>query len=168
MRGLLAGFESEAGLRTALEHFPVSEWAGLETYTPAQTDPVDDSRSPLPLAMFVAGILGFIGFFLLMSYADVRAYPLDIGGRPRFAWPTFVPIAFELGVLCAIGAGFFGYFLVCRLPRLHEPIDECASFRRAMRDRWFLAIRSTDPRRLARAREMLEGLSPATLEEIPE
>jgi hypothetical protein len=167
MSGLLAGFESEDGLRTALDRFPVSEWRSVETYTPTQPEPQRDSRSPLPPAMFVAGILGFVGFFLLMSYADVQAYPLDIGGRPRFAWPTFVPIAFELGVLCAMAAGFFGYFLVCRLPRLYEPVDECPSFDRAMRDRWFLTVYSEDPRRLAHARELLESLSPATLEEIP-
>jgi hypothetical protein len=188
--GLLAGFESPEALRAALERFAQSEWAGtVETYTPmppddyaseasagaassadggpvpAQRDPA--SGSPLPLAMFVAGMLGFVAFFLLMTHADVQAYPLDIGGRPRFAWPAFVPIAFELGVLCAMAAGFFGYFLVCRLPRLYEPIDECASFRAAMSDRWFLAIRCTDAARLADARSLLRALEPATLEEIP-
>ena len=94
--------------------------------------------------MFIAGMLGFVGFLLLMTYADVRAYPLDIGGRPKFAWPAFIPIAFELGVLCAMGAGFFGYFWICRMPKLYEAVDVCDSIVEASRDGWFVAVRSCD------------------------
>jgi hypothetical protein len=137
MTGLLAGFESEPALREALEHF--SGWRELET---------------------------FVAFFLLMTYADVGAYPLNIGGRPNFAWPTFIPIAFELGVLCAMLSGFLGFFILCRLPRLHDPIDECASLKGASRDGWFLAIRVDAPHRLEEARRLLAALRPLSLEEF--
>jgi hypothetical protein len=111
-------------------------------------------------------MLGFIGFFLLMTYADVSAYPLDIGGRPKFAWPAFVPIAFELGVLCAMATGFFGFFFVCRMPQLYDPVDECASLRRASRDGWFVAVRCDDLQRLAHVRTIIEPLRPASIEEF--
>jgi Protein of unknown function (DUF3341) len=165
MNGILAGFDTPHDLRRALARLREARIEALDTYTPVPLEE-EAGGSPLPLAMFVAGIAGFVGSFLLMTYADVLAYPLDIGGRPTFAWPAFVPIAFELGVLCAMVVGFFGYFLVCRMPQLYDPVDECDSFRRASRDGWFLAIRTTDPERAAQARALVDTLHPASVEEF--
>jgi Protein of unknown function (DUF3341) len=162
MTGVLAGFETEQALRHALDRLAAEHVGNVETYTPVALNE-HPTGSPLPLLMFVAGILGFAGFFGLMAYADVWAYPQNIGGRPEFAWPSFVPIAFELGVLCAMGAGLLGYFVICRLPRPYEPIDECEHFRRASRDGWFVAVRSSD----AHARGILDALRPASIEEFP-
>jgi Protein of unknown function (DUF3341) len=165
MKGVLAGFESAQALRAAVERLAAADVHEVETYTPAPLDQ-DSSGSPLPLTMFVAGMLGFVGAMLLMTYADVYAYPLNVGGRPRFAWPAFVPIAFEIGVLCAMIAGFVGYFVVCRMPRLYDPIDECERFREASRDGWFLAVRSEDSERLARARAVLGKMPSMSIEEF--
>jgi hypothetical protein len=167
MRGVLAGFESAHALREAVERLAAADVREIETYTPAPLDE-DSSGSPLPLTMFVAGMLGFIGSMLLMTYADVYAYPLNVGGRPRFAWPAFVPIAFEIGVLCAMVAGFVGYFVVCRMPRLYDPIDECERFREASRDGWFVAVRSEDSDRLAKARAVLGEMHSISVEEFSE
>jgi Protein of unknown function (DUF3341) len=165
VRGVLAGFESAQALREAVERLAAAGVREIETYTPAPLDQ-DDSDSPLPLTMFIAGMLGFSGAMLLMSYADVYAYPLNVGGRPRFAWPAFVPIAFEIGVLCAMIAGFVGYFVVCRMPRLYDPIDECDRFREASRDGWFIALRSDDSQRLAMARAVLRETRSTSIEEF--
>jgi hypothetical protein len=167
MKGVLAGFESAQALRDAVERLAAADVREIETYTPAPLDE-DSSGSPLPLVMFVAGMLGFVGFMMLMTYADVYAYPLNVGGRPQFAWPAFVPIAFEGGVLCAMVAGFFGYFVVCRMPRLYDPIDECEHFREASRAGWFVAVRSDDPDRLAEARAVLGNLASISIEEFSE
>jgi hypothetical protein len=166
MTGILAAFDTEHDLRDAIERLRAERIEPFETYTPGALDE-HPSGSPLPLVMFVAGMLGFVGFFALMTYADVWHYPLNIGGRPEFAWPAFVPIAFELGALCAMAAGFFGYFIVCRMPRLHDPIDECDSFRAAMRDGWFVAIHAEQAERLSHARAVLDELRPAVIEDIP-
>jgi hypothetical protein len=167
MKGILAGFESAQALREAVERLAAADVRQIETYTPAPLDE-DSSGSPLPLTMFVAGMFGFIGSMLLMTYADVYAYPLNVGGRPRFAWPAFVPIAFEIGVLCAMVAGFVGYFIVCRMPRLYDPIDECDQFREASRDGWFVAVRSEDSDRLAKARAVLGKMRSISIEEFSE
>jgi hypothetical protein len=167
MKGVLAGFESARALGDAVERLAAADVREIETYTPAPLEE-DSSGSPLPLVMFVAGMLGFIGAMMLMTYADVYAYPLNVGGRPRFAWPAFVPIAFEIGVLCAMLAGFFGYFIVCRMPRLYDPIDECDGFREASRDGWFVAVRSDDSGRLAKARAVLGKMRSISIEEFSE
>ena len=165
MSGVLVGFATEQGLNTALERLAAAGLGEIETYTPVA--PAEDrSRSRLPLLMFVAGMIGFIGCFLLMAHADVTAYPVNVGGRPRFAWPAFVPIAFELAVLCALVAGFIGYFASCRMPRLYDPIDGCDGFARASRDRWFVALRVVDAQRLALVRALVDPLGPVSIEEF--
>jgi len=179
VKGLLVGFDSEQALEQAMRCLSAAGVGETETYTPRPMRPVSAAResgpgddgpsgSPLPLVMFIAGMAGFIGFFLLMAYADTRAYPLDIGGRPEFAWPAFIPIAFELGVLCAMTAGFFGYFVVCRMPQLYDPIDSCGPLREASRDGWFVAVRAADDAQLERARDLLRGLAPSSVGEFSE
>jgi hypothetical protein len=163
MNSLLAGFDSLQGLQHALERLREAGLEVLDTYTPGPVR-TGASGSTLPLAMCAAGMAGFVACFVLMTYADVVAYPLNIGGRPAFAWPAFVPIAFEVGALCAMVAGFLGYFLVCRLPQLYDPVDECDSFRRASRDGWFVAIRTGDAEAAARARTLLDTLQPTSVE----
>jgi hypothetical protein len=169
MKGILAGFTSEQALTLAVGRLTARKLERIETYTPKpRHEEAEPAGSPLPLVMFVAGMLGFIGFLLLMTYADVRAYPLDIGGRPKFAWPAFIPIAFELGVLCAMGAGFFGYFWICRMPQLYDSVDNSDRIKGASRDGWFVAVHSSDGKCLSEARSLLASLDPESLEEFAE
>jgi hypothetical protein len=165
MRGVLIGFDNRQSLEKGLALLTSARIEASDVYSPMPIDG-ETTGSRLPLIMFVAGMLGFVAFFLLMSYADLRAYPLNIGGRPKFAWPAFVPIAFEIGVLCAMAAGFFGYFVRCRLPRLYDAVDECPSFGNASRDGWFLEIRSDDAQRLAQACAIVQPLMPSSIEEF--
>lgn len=165
MRAVLIGFDNRQSLEKGLALLAAERIDASDVYSPMPIEG-QHSGSRLPLVMFAAGMLGFVGFFLLMSYADLQAYPLNIGGRPKFAWPAFVPIAFELGVLCAMAAGFVGYFVCCRLPRLYDAVDECPSFGNASRDGWFLEIRSDDAQRLARARAIVQPLAPSSIEEF--
>ncbi len=166
MSGVLAAFASEAALRAALDRLRQVGVTRTETYTPVALDDAAET-SPLPAIMFAAGVVGFVGFFALMTYADVVAYPVNIGGRPRFSWPAFVPIAFELGVLCAMVAGFVGYIVAGRLLNVYAPVDECDGFRAASRDRWMLALYDADPARVAAAREVLGRSDAARVEDIP-
>ncbi len=166
MSGLLVGFDFERALRRALAQLRENGWSRVETYTPVALDE-HPKGSPIPAIMFGVGLLGFLGFFALLAYADMVSYPIDVGGRPRFAWPPFIPIAFELGILCAMVAGFVAFFVAGPLLRLYTPVDECEGFRAASRDGWMVAVREDDPGRIADARAVLRDLAPVTVEEIP-
>jgi hypothetical protein len=117
--------------------------------------------------MFIAGMVGYCGIFFLLTWVNVWNWPIDIGGRPLFSWPTFVPITFELGILSAVVAGFIGYFIINRMPRLYEPIDNCRAMQRAMRDLWIVAVTSEDAAHIARAGDILARHQPLLIEGIP-
>ncbi|HEY7552270.1 MAG TPA: DUF3341 domain-containing protein [Hyphomicrobiaceae bacterium] len=164
--GIVLSFSSEAALRDAVERFEAQQVGPLETYSPLPVAGAGEDRT-VPSVMLVGGLLGAALGFGMETYANTAGYPLDIGGRPEFSWPSFVPIAFEIGVLFAILAAILAFFAVARMLELYEPVDECSSMRDAMRDKWVLAVRTPDANVLTRAREAANKLRPLAVEEIP-
>jgi hypothetical protein len=160
MKTLVASFESEHGLMDALPR--LRDLGAIETYTPKALEG-EQPPSILPLVVLIAGFIGVGLGFGMQVYANAVSYPVDIGGRPDFSWPAFVPIAFEIGVLTAIAAGFVGYLVVNRLPHLYDPVDEAMLMRGATRDRWCVALRTDTP---DKAHDLLRSLS-ADVEELP-
>jgi hypothetical protein len=80
-----------------------------------------------------------------MQYiANVRAYPLNIGGRPFNSWPAFIPITFEMTVLFAALTGFVAFLVSCRLPEVYHPVFEVPGFEHASLDGYFLCIKADD------------------------
>jgi hypothetical protein len=165
--GLLVRFEDESALCGAVERLSELQLHELRTYTPKPLE-LEPPRSPLPLIVLIAGLLGVGLGFAMQLYANTLSYPMNIGGRPENSWPAFIPITFELGVLAAVLAGVFGYFVINRMPRLYDRIDELEGMREAMRDGWLVALRTNDPERLQQARNIVEQLKPISVEELME
>jgi uncharacterized Zn-finger protein len=154
--GLAASFATEEDMHGALRHLQAARGIEIQTYTPKALDG-RSQRSPVPFAMLAAGLVGFGGTFAMETLANISSYPLDIGGRPKFSWPSFVPIAFEVGVLCAMLGGFFGYLIAARMPRLYDEADKFELMRGAMLDRWVITIGAPNGETLEQARKLLEN-----------
>ena len=169
---IFAAFHNQKDLLHAAARLRAEHGALVETYTaeePDVSDAPDTTISAIPLVVLAAGVLGTAGMFLLQVYGTTYAYPLDIGGRPDLAWPSYIPNAFEMGVLLAVATGFVAFLVANRLPKLYEPIDEQPAFRNVMRDGNVLTIRRIEP---ARARALLtptgpDGAAPYLVEEVP-
>lgn len=160
----LATFTSEEALAAAVRGL-AAEGFEVQTFAPAPSER-SELGSFLPKVILVGGACGVALGFGMESYANIVGYPLDIGGRPEFSWPSFVPIAFEIGALLAVLSGFFGYLVAASLPRLYDPVDEQRSMRRAMSDAWVIAVRARDRRGCDRARDIVKALEPIDIEEM--
>jgi hypothetical protein len=163
--GVLAAFASPEDLTAAIARLHAAGMRTVETYTPESVEP--DAHSWIPLLIAVAGVGGTVAGLLMQAYAAAIGYPIDIGGRPSLSWPAFVPIAFEIGVLCAIAAGFFGFLIACRLPTLWAPIDEAEGFAQASRAGYFVCVRSDDPQLRERARRLLAAHGTPVITDLP-
>jgi uncharacterized Zn-finger protein len=164
--GIAASFETEEELRRAMAGLGSANIGLVRAYTPKAIEGASE-RSWVPTAMLAAGLIGVCGMFAMEALANVSAYPWDIGGRPKLSWPSFVPIAFEVGVLCAMLGGFFAYLIAARLPKLYDPTDEFELMRDAMRNRWVVVVRSADAQARARARQILDSLQSKPDTEMP-
>ena len=112
--------------------------------------------------MLAAGALGATSGFFLQVWA-ARAYPLQVGGRPVFSWPAFVPVTFELGVLTAVLVGIAAFLWRARLPRYDHPAFASARFARASTDRFFLWLPASP-----QGRELLASTQAEAIEEVSE
>jgi hypothetical protein len=66
--------------------------------------------SRLPWVCFLFGLSGAVLMLLFQYWATAVSWPLDVGGKPWNSLPAFVPVTFEMMVLCA-GLGTVGAFV---------------------------------------------------------
>jgi len=163
--GVVGSFQTETELRRAIERLRALRFGDIQTFTP-QVPEEGERSSPLPWIILIGGLIGAAGGFAMETYANVAAYPLDIGGRPKFSWPSFAPIAFEIGVLVAVLCAIGGAAIAARLFKFYDPIDEFEAMRGAMRDGWVVLARTDDPQGRAEARAILKSLNARHVEEV--
>ena len=123
----------------------------------------------MPLVVLLGGIFGAVGGYAFQYWVSVIAYPVNIGGRPLYSWPAFIPVTFEMTILAAALSAVLGMLAMNGLPRPHHPLFAVPQFDRATRDRFFLCILRTDPLFHERTtRELLETLGAVEVIDVPE
>jgi hypothetical protein len=124
-------------------------------------------RNLVPLITLIGGLCGGLGGFGFQYWVNVYSYPLNIAGRPLNSWPAFIPVTFELTILCASLSAVFGMLALNKLPQPHHPIFNANRFSHASQDRFFVCIQARDKKfDLADTARFLQGLAAQHVSEV--
>ena len=175
LHGLLAEFDEAERLLAAVRRVREEGYFAscIEAYSPYPVEGMDEALSArhhwIPFWMLIGAIGGGAFTYWLEWYSAVVNYPINVGGRPTFSWPAFVPPAVEMTILWAVLLGVGAVLFGARLPRVRHPLFESHEFERATSDHFFLLVRGDDPRFNAQATQSFLGtLSPLSVVEVAE
>ncbi len=169
--GLMAEFTQPSAVVEAAHRARAAGYRHMDAYAPFPVEGLSEALghrpTSVPLIVLIGGACGGLGGYFLQWYSMAIDYPINVGGRPFHTWPAFIPITFELTVLCASLAGLIGMLALNRLPQPHHPVFNLPEFERASSDRFFLCIEARDPAfDRESTRRFLEGLQPVSVNEV--
>jgi len=102
---LVATFSNEHSLCEAAQQLRAHGFRIYDAYTPypvhGLAELIGARRSRLPIVTLVAAVVGLAFALGFQFYAAVFDWPLNVGGKPANSTLAFVPITFEITVLCA-------------------------------------------------------------------
>jgi Protein of unknown function (DUF3341) len=148
--GLLAEFNTPGELVYATQEARRAGYRRMECYTPYPVEEAAEAlefhKTRVPLVCLLGGLMGVTTAFLMETWVNVWAYPLNIAGRPLFSWPAFIIPAYEWTILFAGFSACFGMLALNGLPQPYHPLFNSANFRNgATTDKFFLCLEATDP-----------------------
>jgi hypothetical protein len=169
--GLMAEFDKPVDLVRACRSAREAGYRRMDAYTPfpmeAVFEALDLHRNQVPLIVLCGGLIGGFGGLALQWWVSVIAYPLNIGGKPFFSLPAFIPVTFELTILIAALSAVLGMLALNGLPMPYHPVFNVPSFALASRDRFFLCIEATDPKfDREETQKFLEQFAPRSVSEV--
>jgi len=170
--GVLARFGGEAAVLAASRQLREQGWRRFDAYTPLPVTGLDEAvgrgRDSVAKVTLVAALCGAAVGFGMQVFACVQDQPLDVGGKPHFSWPSFIPITFELAVLFGALGAVITMLVQNRLPQPYHPLFHARLFERASSDGFFLGL-CADDEHFHRERTPMELLELGALEvaEVP-
>ena len=146
--GIMAEFDTTTELVDAARRVRDAGYTRTDAFSPFPLHEIDEAlgirRSILPYLVFGGGIAGLMTGLGLQYFVHVIEYPLNVGGRPFFSLPSFIPPAYELTILFAAFAAVFGMLLLNGLPQPYHPVFNVPRFALATREKFFLVIEARD------------------------
>ncbi len=134
--GIAAIFTTEADVLKASAKVRDSGFVKFDTITPYPVHGMEEAcgikRSWIPYVTFGAALFGLTSGLLLTWWTSAVDWAVNVGGKPFFSLPAFVPIMFELTILfaalCSVGALFYAAGIPCIDPPTIDPDLTCHKF----------------------------------------
>lgn len=112
-------FDTEDTLFPAVKKVRTAGYKIQDVYTPFAVHGLDHAlgmrETSLHTAGFIYGVTGTTTAISCISWIFTKDWPLDIGGKPNFALPAWIPIMFELTVLFAAVGMVLTFCYICQL-----------------------------------------------------
>ena len=171
--GIMAEFDTPTELVDAARQVRDAGYKKTDAFSPFPLHEIDEAlgirRSVLPFLVFGGGVFGLMAGLGLQYFVHVIDYPLNVGGRPYFSLPSFIPPAYELTILFAAFTAVFGMLLLNGLPQPYHPVFNVPRFALATREKFFLLIETKDPEfDYEKTRSFMESLSPQEVFDVEE
>jgi len=144
-RYVVACFADEEVLFPAVKKVRNAGYKIQDVYTPFPVHGLDHAlgmrETSLHTAGFIYGITGTTTALSGMGWVFTQDWPMNIGGKPNFALPAFIPITFELTVLFSAVGMVLTFCYLCQL----APFVKKHHFHpRATDDLFVMAIECTE------------------------
>lgn len=112
-------FDDEKVLFPAIKNVRRAGYKIHDVYTPFPVHGLDHAmglrETSLHTAGFIFGITGTATALGLMGWIFTSDWPLNIGGKPHFPLPAFIPITFETTVLFASVGMVMTFCYLCQM-----------------------------------------------------
>jgi len=112
-------FDNEDVLFPAVKKVRTAGYKIKDVYTPFAVHGLDHAlgmrETSLHTAGFIYGLTGLTTAISCISWIFTKDWPLDIGGKPHFALPAWIPIIFELTVLFSAIGMVLTFCYLCQL-----------------------------------------------------
>ena len=146
--GLTAEFSDPDTLLAAANLAREAGYKKMDAFTPFPIHGLAEALNIgdywLPKMVFLGGLGGAAGGWMLQYYTAVYDYAMNVGGKPLLSWPQMIPIAYECTILLAALTAVFGMLALNGLPRPYHSIFNARNFERASQDKFFLCIEASD------------------------
>jgi hypothetical protein len=169
--GLMAEFDNPSDAVAAARRVYEEGYRRVDAFSPYPVEELSEAigvhKSHMSLIVLIGGLVGCALGFLMQVYIEVFDFPINVGGKPYYSWPAFIPITFECTVLGAALFAVFGMLALNGLPEPYHPVFNAPNFALASRDRFFVLIEATDPKfDRERTAEFLRGLGPREVTDV--
>jgi hypothetical protein len=145
--GVAATFASAEALVAAAAAARRAALGRVDAYSPVPVPALgaalELTAPPLPALTLIGVLVGGFGYFGMCAYATIVSYPINVGGRPLFSWPSFVIPSVSIAALVGAIVMALTLLFLNRLPLLNHPVFNIDGFERSTQDRFFLCIESS-------------------------
>ncbi len=145
--GVAASFATAEALVVAAAAARRAALGRVDAYSPvpvpALAAALGLTAPPLPGWTVLGVLVGGFGYFGMCVFGTMAGYPINVGGRPSFSWPSFVIPSVSIAALVGAIMMAFTLLVLNRLPQLNHPVFNIEGFERATQDRFFLCIEAS-------------------------